>query len=370
MARRGRPSVRDFEKDLKAVRAEGPGPVCVVTGGQEWFRRHAVEACIAAVQERHPEIALAAYQGPASPSEAALPVESVTRELTSYGLFARQKLVVVRRAGRFLFPGPGEGGAEDDPLARYVAEPTDGMFLLLEAEKLDRRTRRGKALAKHARLIECPELRYDREVLPWLQGLARGMGLDLTPQAAEMLCTVHGAEPGILHGELEKLALFVEGTAQIDGRAVGAFLGENLALSFFELANAVEDRDLPRAINLARRTLRQGLTDQQGKRVDLIGTVHMALGSLRSCLGTLWQAHDVAARGGGAEELKPLLGPRAWRAGEILRAGQRFTLAELHRAYDALADGLAHMHDTGGDPAQTLERVVIAACGGPAPPRD
>ncbi|MFW5856577.1 MAG: DNA polymerase III subunit delta, partial [Planctomycetota bacterium] len=294
------------------------------------------------------------------------------------GLFATEKLVVVRRADRFLFPG-GSGGGEtdgdgksagkrDDPLADYVADPTDGMYLPLECERLDRRTKRGKALAKHGLLLDCPELRYERDTLPWLRGRARDRSLDLTPDAARMLFTIHGAEPGVLAGELEKLALFAAGAGQIDEAAVRTFMGDAMALSFFELSNAVEARDPAEALTVARRMIRQGLTDQRGRKVDLVGAVHMAMGSLRSTLATLWRAHDVAARGGGPSELEPHLGGRAWRAEAILRAGERYRLDEIRRGFDALTEALAAIHDTGGDPALALERTVLTICGGDRTP--
>jgi len=44
------------------------------------------------------------------------------------------------------------------------------MYLLFECDQLDRRTKRGKALAAQT-LIPCPELRYDRETIAWLRQL-------------------------------------------------------------------------------------------------------------------------------------------------------------------------------------------------------
>lgn len=363
-----RTSVGEYQAALKKLSAmDGPPPVCVVTGGQEYFRREAVRAVVKSVKAVYPEVGVASFQGPATQGEQNLSENEVVGELTSYGLFASQKLVLVRHAQRFLFPPRGgddesKSSSKQDMLADYVASPTDGMFLLLECESLDRRTKRGKALVKHSLIIDCPELRYDRDTLPWLQQTARHLGISITPDAAEMLYTIHGSDPGTLKSELDKFTLFAEDTGQIDGDAVRAFMGDSLALSIFELSNAIEARDSRRALAVTRRMIRQGITDQRGKKVDTVGTVHMAMGSLRTCLQTLWTAHDVAARGGGVKELEPHLGNRAWRARELYKAGQSYTLHEIRTAYDSICTALSNMHDTGGDPAQSLERVVLGLC--------
>ncbi|MHC4885348.1 MAG: DNA polymerase III subunit delta [Planctomycetota bacterium] len=370
MARRRPDPMSDYQGALATLKRDGAAPICVVSGGQDWFRRTAIQAYEAAIRQAYPDVSEISFQGPASQGETTLPVTTVLEELTSYGLFASNKLVVVRRAQRFLFPVKRGGGDNDDDkgnkkhaaLIRYLENPTDGMFLLLELDSLDKRTKLGKTLNKAALVIPCPELKYERDTLPWLRAEAKRQGVGLTPQAAEMLFSIHGADPGVLASELTKLSLYAEGTGQIDGPTVESFMGGTMALSFFELGNAVEAGNTHKALNVARRMIVQGVQDSRGKRVDLVGTVHMALGSLRSTLSTLWEAHDVASQGGSEQDLRAKLGARGWRAPELLAAGRRMHLRDIEDGFECLAAGLAALHDTGGDPAITLERAVHTLC--------
>ncbi|MBN1257117.1 MAG: DNA polymerase III subunit delta [Planctomycetes bacterium] len=376
MAKQKKTSVGEYQAALNKLAAGELPPVCLVCGGQEYFRREAVDFFLKTAKDKQPGLGIATYQGPASQNESSLSPETILEELTSYGLFATQKLVVVRQAQYFLFPQRGAGKSEvattketaktskGDRLAEYIANPIPGMFLLLECETLDRRTKLGKNLDKHASIVTCPELRYDRETLAWIRQVAKGMGLRIDAAAAEMLFSIHGAEPGILKGELEKLSLFVEDRGEINLRAVEAVMGSTLALNLFELSNAIEARNLKQALTTTRRMLRQGLTDKRGRTLDVMGTFHLAMGSLRSCLDTLWQAQDVAASGGSAQDLAPRLGARAFRANDLLKAGKSYSLQELHTGLSALTTGLAKVHNTGGDPALTLEKVVLTICRG------
>ncbi|GEM_PF-2065465 len=370
----------DYRRALQALDRGAPAAVTVVHGGQEYFRRRAAGACAAAVRRVHPEVQTVTFYGPGGPNEEALSVRTVLGELAGSGLFAREKLVTVRRAQRFLFPTSAQASASDedaDPqapspaegagpqaLAAYVAQPAAGIYLVLECERLDRRTRLGKALDAHGHELLCPAVRYPDETVRWLQGLARERDTTLTPAAGQRLFVQWGAQPDVLAAELDKLAAFVSPAAQIGEDAVAAFQAGSVALFLWDLTNALEARDAARALRLARRVADQGLTDERGRRVDPEGTAHMALAALRTCLADIWTARDLLARGEPAHALEARLGRRASRAKYVYAAARRYSGADLHAAFTALAEALTALHDTGADPGLVLERAVLAACAG------
>ncbi|MFH0911139.1 MAG: hypothetical protein V1918_06530 [Planctomycetota bacterium] len=378
--RQSQGTIGAYRAALKRLAADPPPALVVVLGGQEYFRRRAVEACVRAVRKARPSLDVVTFHGPAAQNEAPLPEESVLAELRNRGLFVPHKLVIVRRADRFLFPSvrseadsPEEKAAEPLPrgrrrpkalLADYVKAPTPGVYLFFECESLDRRGALGKALSAHGLVIPCPALRWEEETTAWLRDEARGRGYKLTLPAASVLFAAWGPEPGVLSSEIEKLALYAGDDVTLGEDTIRTFVGESLALNLFELTNAVEARDREKALAVARRLSRQGLSDARGRRLDPMAAVHIALGSLRSCLGEIWIAHDLAARGGTVRDLESRLGPRGKRALFLQAAARRYSLREIRAALNALAEGLASLHDVGSDPALTLERTVLAVATG------
>ena len=361
--------VDGFYDTLDALRSGSVPPVLVIAGDEALFRRQAVEALLAGIEKVAPGVQLVTFYGPASRNEAALPVATVLDELRLRSLFASQKLVLVRGAQLFLFPQKNEETAAkrgaatpEDELASYVGAPAEGMFLAFEVESVNRTRKTGKALAEHARIIDCPVLKWERDVSAWLRRAARQMGKGITPQAVSMLFLAHGAVPGALWQELEKCCIYVGAAEEISESAVREFLGDSIAFSAYELSNAIESRDLEKGLTLARRIVSQGISDKDGRSQDLTGSVHIVFGNIHACLAGIWQAQDVLAAGGGEGELADRLGPARFRARFLLEAARRYSGREIARAFAALAEAVASMHDTGSDAALALERIVVSIC--------
>ncbi|MFW5858035.1 MAG: hypothetical protein ACOCX4_09165, partial [Planctomycetota bacterium] len=115
MARRKQTTAGEWQAALKRARAEDPAPVTIVHGGQEWFRRETVETLLAAFRAARPEAGVAAYQGPASPSESPLRIEAVLGERA--GFFA-DYLAFLRAGG----PVDGFAGLPANIFSGYAAD--------------------------------------------------------------------------------------------------------------------------------------------------------------------------------------------------------------------------------------------------------
>jgi DNA polymerase III delta subunit len=362
----------EYNEALKGITPGALPLICVVYGGDEFFRRRALLKIQNAAKKNNKEIETVSFHGKAA-NETQLPVSTVLEELSGTGLFCSEKIVEVRRADRFLFPASSaqsagsssKGGKSSalDKLCEYIENPRSGIYLVFECEKLNRKLKPGKALAKNATLISCPQLRWESEVKGWLRKEASSQGNTLTHEAVDMLYSVYGNDVGALSGEVQKLSVFAKGEAQIDGAVVRELMGATTALTGFELTNAVEAKDVAKAMKVARVMIVQGVSDQKGKNVGLTGTVHMALGSLRNCVLRIWRAHDVVARGGSIGDIEAEFNTRGKRAEVMFEAGRSYRLHEIKNALDAIAGALEGLHDTGGDCALTLEKTVLQICG-------
>lgn len=359
-------SYADYDKALTQALESQP-PVIVVEGEEDFLRAEALTLLRTTLEERHAGIALAEFYGPGAQGEGGFDLREVVQELNCSSLFAARKIVVFRRAQRALFSGGGGEGAAAkggplEGLAEYVKNPAPDNFLLLEVEKINRTRNIGKALAA-CLTVPAPVLGKQGEVVAWLVGRARVHGREIERDAADFLYSSHGGNLGALSGEVEKLALYTQGRKKITLEDARAFMTGTVEFSAFELTNAVEQRDLRKALYYAGLITGQGSRDQSGKRLDVESSAHQALGMLAARLENILRARAVVAARGSVQEVAGALGVGPWQAEGLYAAAKRFSIQQLMHALKALAQEMHAAHDTGSDPRLSLERAVIAACG-------
>lgn len=365
-------SAGEYYAALKKLTQGKVPPVTLIYGGQDYFRRKALQQLENASRKNNPDISVISFQGPASNSESQLNVNTILEELTNYGLFASEKLVVIKRAARFLFPRKKANDADSDTVGQssgnieklvdYIKNPVDSMHLVLELDNIDKRRSVGKALLKHSSVLECPQLRWDNEVRTWIMQDIKNRGHSISSGAADMLFVIYGSDPGVISGELEKLCLFAGNIPQITEDDVREFMGDSIALTGFEIVNAIEEKNAGKAITAARQLIRQGVADQRGKKSDLVGSVHMALGGIRGGLVRIWQSHQVVSAGGSLNDIQSKMRISGKRADVIYQAGKKFNTFDLQKAFKMLSTSLENLHGTGSDPSLELERLVLGIC--------
>jgi DNA polymerase-3 subunit delta len=97
-----------------------------------------------------------------------------------------------------------------------------------------------------------------RMVPAWLRERARRIGLDLTPDAAELLVTLSGEDLGRLSGELEKAAVYVGADGRVTPEVIRALSADSRVSQYWELAQALERGDPAEALRVLERLLRSG----------------------------------------------------------------------------------------------------------------
>jgi DNA polymerase III subunit delta len=172
-------------------------------------------------------------------------------------LLGDRRVVLVR--------GVGELGAKAVERLRLAVEgargqpggwPTAGTTLLLVAVGLERKSPVLRLVPEAEQVEARPPA--GRAVTGWLQARARGMGLTLTPAAAEMLIGLVGDDLSRLAGELTKAAILVGSEGQVTEEVVTALVGESRVRQYWELGQALEDGDQPRALRVLDQLLAAG----------------------------------------------------------------------------------------------------------------
>jgi len=128
----------------------------------------------------------------------------VLDELRSFAMFGGGKLVIVRNADQFITRFRGQ-------LEDYLAEPSTSSTLVLRVESLPSNQRIYKAIAKVGKIQACAAPK-GRDLPSWIISRAKSVHrLVVTPNAANLLADLIGADMGRLDNELAKLALQCDG---------------------------------------------------------------------------------------------------------------------------------------------------------------
>ncbi|MXW03514.1 MAG: DNA polymerase III subunit delta [Gemmatimonadetes bacterium] len=144
-----------------------------------------------------------------------------------------------------------------EAVADYAERPAPSTVLVLEAPRVNLKTRLYERLAAAAVSVVFYPL-FPERVPAWLQQQAKRYGKRLTPEAAHQMQEIVGTDLGELAGEVEKLAVFVGGRDTIAAGDVESTLGPVRAGTVFDIAEAVGEKDLARALVAYERAIDGG----------------------------------------------------------------------------------------------------------------
>jgi DNA polymerase-3 subunit delta len=257
-------------------------------------------------------------------------------------MMSDRRVVVVLRGERLLKPkrrgraANVEAGSEDeepatdlDVLTEYIQRPEPTTTLVIAAEDVDKSRRVGKALYKHATVVECWGLKPGKGERVDLRQAARmaeqmvrkavaEAGQQIEPSAARLIAERAGADIARLRGDLDRLLLYTAGRAKITLADVREVVSAEASQDDWAVTNAI----------------------QQGNTAEALRQIGLALD------------------GGGVPY--QILGQLAWFVREKLPA---INPRRVAAAVDALFRTDLDLKSSGGDPRVLLERLVVELCG-------
>jgi DNA polymerase-3 subunit delta len=108
-----------------------------------------------------------------------------------------------------------------------------------------------------AAAVACyPDEAHDLESL--ITQTLKSYGLTIDPEARELLLARIGADRALSRGEIEKLALFAKGKAQVDAGDIDAIVGDASELAIDKVVSAAASGDSARAVSEFARALASG----------------------------------------------------------------------------------------------------------------
>ena len=264
-------------------------------------------------------------------------------------MMSDRRVVLVLRAERLLKPKrrgkPAAGAGRDEPdgedsevepkgdldaLAAYVQNPSPSTTLVMVASDIDRTRRTGKALVKHATMVECWGLKPGKEArggdLHQATRIAEQLvrkavaeaGQIIEPAAARLVAARAGFDIVRLRGDIERLVLYTVGKPNIALADAQEVVSSETSHDDWAVTNAIRSGNRAEALR------------QLALALDAGAVSYMILGQL----------------------------------GYFVR--ERLAETDARRipaAVDALFRTDLDLKSSGGDPRVLLERLVVELCG-------
>lgn len=366
------PHPEDELARVRKLQRAGLPPLVVVCGPDGFFRGEAMAALLAAVPADSELITLEGLEVRAGGSDpevddddAEVEVGSCPelQQLHSGGLFARTTVLCVRRGDKWL-------KRHAAAVLAFLPGIRAGSSLIVEAQKLDRRTKAGKQLQEAAAVFEFRELYelpYNRndsplgaELVKWVVGRSRGLGVALTPEAAWLLVTQIGKSTAELISELERLRDQLGADAKraplqpVDLRGKLSCLFESTP---FELADALLDGDQKKAWRSVRAMTDRGVRKKDGGSMDTGGVFPFATSWVYQAMANLYEARQAFEAGTPLRDLPARFGQQRFPDAFMGRV-QNNPLPRLRRGILALVHMQRLLRAAGEDGDALLERLL------------
>ncbi len=268
-------------------------------------------------------------------------VESVWTALRTVPMLGGRRLVEVTDVHKW---------PEDwrQALAERIEQIPNTACLLLVADNLDARKKLVRACSKTgvALKLEPPRPREAAELLgQW----ARQLGVRIAPEATALLLEMTGGDLGVLRRALENAALYA-GPEVIRPEHVAATVPDTRQALVFELADAVAERNLEKALDAL-------------KRLGKDPSAHLkALGMLARQVRLLRLAHWALARGTPPGRLAETLDVHPYVAKKLASQVRRHGPASLERAHVLLTHADLTLKSSRRDGRLVMEQLVMELC--------
>jgi DNA polymerase III subunit delta len=225
----------------------------------------------------------------------------------------------------------GEPPSDLDALTKYVEDPVESTTLVLVSSDIDKTRRAGKAILKHAAVVECWGLKGEKNprfldlraaariAEQMVRRAAAEAGQQIDPAAARLVAARAGADIVRLRGDIERLMLYTSGKPKITAADAQEVVSAEAAQDDWAVTNAIADRRTAEALR------------QLGLALEAGAVPYMILGQLG------WFVRDRLAE----------RDPR-----------------RIPAAIDALFRTDLDLKSSAGDPRVLLERLVVELCGG------
>lgn len=277
-------------------------PAYLLRGAERWFRDRAVTALVERAKATELEICRHDTKDPE------FRAQSLIDDLTSVGMFASERLVVIAEPEALLKKSGGDDSALTKAVRGFVARKGGTVVLVADGLRADlvivkELVAAGAELRSFRKLYERPPPwarnsdPRSSELVEWLLGRARERGVKLTPDQAVLLSHAQGNDLAALDDQLAALA--AGGAQELFARLTATGAG-----SPGDVCDALLAGETPRTVQALETLFSGGMRREKdgGRETDRNALVAILSGYLRPKVRSGLAAAEFLRTGMSAEE--------------------------------------------------------------------
>lgn len=326
----GRGRLSPVTPEAPSSRTTGVPPLVLISGPEQVLADRALTSTVSLLRDGDPELeVIKLYAGSYEPGSLAVH--------TSPSLFGGAKTVVVHDLDE------ASDELQADVLA-LLGAPADDVTLVLVHKGGNRGKKVLDAAKKaHARVIDCPAIKSDRDKSSFVINEFRVKGRKVTPEATRALIEAVGRDVSELAAACAQLVADTQGL--VDDELVERYHGGRVDASGFRLADAAIAGQTGEALRLLRHAIASG--------VDPVPIVAVLASQLR-------QVVKVGAAGRGrSADLAKSLAMAPWQVDRARQSAAGWDPQALGRAIQAVAAADFDVKGGGRDPVYAVERAIL-----------
>lgn len=270
--------------------------------------------------------------------------------INTYPFFCANSLIILRDEKLLGSKNESENKKQQlDKLATILADVPEYCTVLVNASKLDKRTKLYKTIKKEGLVCECQSIR-PYELGTWLDAQAEHYGArwqrDAMGVIMEYLAPVEKAPLQLLHQEIAKLAIYAGERRNWTRDDVEAIFSALPEASNFALLNFIAERNLPEALQL--------LAGEKKKGTNILPVCALILFKLRQML----QFMELRRQGYGPKEVAAELKLHPYASKKMQDQCRYFTESKLRTALLDIAQLNVDLRKGGRDYSR-LEEILL-----------
>jgi len=174
-------------------------------------------------------------------------VTRIVGEARGFPLMGQRRLVIIREAQDVLKENTGNLTL----LENYCEKPSASTVLVFcyKYKKFDSRKKLFKTIGKNGVTFYSEKVK-DYNLVSWISNYLRGRNFSITPKANQLLADSLGNDLSKITNELNKLELLLPKGTTINEIHVEENIGISKDFNVFELVNALQVRDIPKAFQI------------------------------------------------------------------------------------------------------------------------